>query len=100
MHGCLNECGFYIDRHGIKVGATQRRYTLKASTHNEQAFSIHQIEKVIVLAHAHSGDDDISALMRERILVIFLFSRRLSRYVVPPSRAPDPLQANVVPVHR
>lgn len=61
----------YVDRHGVKVGASQGRLTLKASGGEEQALPLHQIEQVIVLAHAHFSHDAIAMLLREGIPVVF-----------------------------
>lgn len=61
----------YVDRHGIKLGASQGRLTLKAGGGEEQALPIHQVEQVIVLAHAHFSHDAIAMLLREGIPVIF-----------------------------
>ena len=61
----------YIDRHGVKVGASQGRLTLKAAGQEEQNFPLHQVEQVIVLAHAHFSHDAIAMLLREGIPVIF-----------------------------
>jgi CRISPR-associated protein Cas1 len=61
----------YIDRHGAKVGASQGRLTLKVTGAEGLALPLHQIEQVIVLAHAHFSHDAIAILLREGIPVIF-----------------------------
>jgi CRISPR-associated protein Cas1 len=61
----------YLDRHGVKVGASQGRLTLKATGEEEQTLPLHQVEQVIVLAHAHFSHDAIAVLLRECIPVIF-----------------------------
>jgi CRISPR/Cas system-associated endonuclease Cas1 len=61
----------YLDRHGVKVGASQGRLTLKATGEEEQTLPLHQVEQVIVLAHAHFSHDAIAMLLREGIPVIF-----------------------------
>ncbi|MEF8768176.1 MAG: CRISPR-associated endonuclease Cas1 [Candidatus Accumulibacter phosphatis] len=61
----------YIDRHGVKVGASQGRLTLKVTGEEELALPLHQVEQVIVLAHAHFSHDAIAVLLREGIPVIF-----------------------------
>jgi len=61
----------YLDRHGVKVGASQGRLTLKASGGEEQALPLHLVEQVIVLAHAHFSHDAIAVLLTEGIPVVF-----------------------------
>ena len=61
----------YIDRHGVKVGASQGRLTLKTPNQPEQTLPLHQLEQVIVLAHAHFSHDAISTLLKEGVPVIF-----------------------------
>jgi len=61
----------YIDRHGTKVGVAQGQLTLKAQDKEEQSLPRHQIDQIIVLAHAHFSHDAIALLLREDIPVIF-----------------------------
>ena len=61
----------YIDRHGTKVGVTQGQLTLKAQDREDQSLPRHQIDQIIVLAHAHFSHDAIALLLREDIPVIF-----------------------------
>ena len=61
----------YIDRHGVKIGATQGRLTLRTPDGEEQSLPLHQIDQVIVLGHAHFSYDAIAALLREEIPVLF-----------------------------
>jgi CRISPR/Cas system-associated endonuclease Cas1 len=61
----------YIDRHGVKVGASQGRLTLKTPNQPDQTLPLHQLEQVIVLAHAHFSHDAISTLLKEGVPVIF-----------------------------
>ncbi|WP_300339792.1 CRISPR-associated endonuclease Cas1 [Accumulibacter sp.] len=61
----------YIDRHGVKVGASQGRLTLKTPDQQDQSVPLQQLEQVIVLAHAHFSHDAISSLLREGIPVVF-----------------------------
>jgi CRISP-associated protein Cas1 len=61
----------YIDAHGTRVGHQMGRLTLKLPDGTESDYPIEQVERVIVIGHAHFSHDAIAALLRHDIATVF-----------------------------
>lgn len=61
----------YLDRHGVKVGSSGGRLTLRGHDGEEWSLPVGQIDHVIVMGHTHFSHDAIATFLREDIPVVF-----------------------------